>query len=128
MFRHRPRCLFSLHYIAVDDLNQDNVSFVGDGVESLGLDIGRVHDLPCQIILPDFGVRCLGDLLRDAVNRSGTVDGLGNAHAEGGRLARKRTFLSRGRTCVCLTQFNILVAGYGRGLVRCVEFSKEIFR
>jgi hypothetical protein len=45
-------------------------------VEGLGLDTGRVHSRPFQVLLPQLGVRRLVGLLRHGLDGIGAIDGL----------------------------------------------------
>lgn len=59
--------------VAVDDLSHGDMATVGDDVERLGLNIGAAHDLPCQIVLREFGVRRVLGLLGDRVHALGAI-------------------------------------------------------
>jgi hypothetical protein len=62
--------------IAVNDLCQAKPSLIRMHVEGLGLDTGRVHSRPFQVLLPQLGVRRLVGLLRYGLDGIGAIDGL----------------------------------------------------
>lgn len=61
---------------AVDDLYEGEMARIGKQVEGLGLDAGRVHRRPLDVVLGELGVgRRLG-LFGNALAGRGAVDGL----------------------------------------------------
>jgi hypothetical protein len=65
--------------VAEDDLNETELAVVGGHVESLGLDVGGVHDLPAEVIFGELGVGHA--LLCDGLDGLGAVLALGDADA-----------------------------------------------
>lgn len=49
--------------VAENDLDEAELAIVGGHVEGLGLDIGRVHDLPAEVILGELGIGHIFGLL-----------------------------------------------------------------
>lgn len=66
--------------VAVDDLNEDQVTIVRHDVKGLGLDIGKLLSLPFQVLLGHNRVRSLGGLLGNRLDRLRAIDGLLRAH------------------------------------------------
>lgn len=67
---------FNVRNVAVNDLGHAEAAAVGDKVKGLGLDIGRVHDLPLEVVAGQLSVGLLGRLLGDGADGRGAVDGL----------------------------------------------------
>jgi hypothetical protein len=78
--------------VAEDDLDEAELAAVGGHVEGLGLDVGRVHDLPAQVGAGELGEGHIFGLLLDGLDGFGAVLALGDADAgeEGGVLVRGR--------------------------------------
>ena len=57
------------------------MAIVARHVEGLSLDVGRVHDFPGQVIFAGLCVRLLFGLVRNGLDRRGTVYGLGDSQA-----------------------------------------------
>lgn len=78
-----PPQLTALHPqdVAVNDLRHPQPPFVAQHVECLGLDVGRVHALPCQVIFGELGIRRVLGLFGHALDRGRAVNGLGDADA-----------------------------------------------
>lgn len=76
--------------VAVDDLDETELAVVAGHVEGLGLDVGRVHDLPAHVGLCELGEGHIFALLRDGLDGFGAVFTLGDADAvrEEGMLVR----------------------------------------
>jgi hypothetical protein len=76
--------------VAEDDLDEAQLAVVGVHVEGLGLHVGRVHDLPAEVVPGELGEGHILGLLRDGLDGFGAVLALGNADAgEGGMLVRE---------------------------------------
>lgn len=71
----------SLQDVAVDHLRQPYSALIADHVESLGLDIRRVHAYPREVIFRELGVRRLFRLLRNGLDCGRAVDGFFEAHS-----------------------------------------------
>lgn len=67
--------------VAVDDLDEAEAAVVGGHVEGLGLDVGRVHDLPAEVVFCELGVGDILGLLCDGLDGFGAVLALGDADA-----------------------------------------------
>lgn len=65
--------------VAEDDLHEAELAVVGGHVEGLGLDVGRVHDLPAEVVLGELGVGHIFGLLDDGLDGLGAVLALGDA-------------------------------------------------
>jgi hypothetical protein len=75
--------------IAVEQLEESQISTVRDEVEGLGLDAGPLHGLPFQVILCQLSVWRFLRLLRDGLDGFGSVDGLLSA-GNSGEAAEKK--------------------------------------
>lgn len=73
--------------IAEDDLDKAKLSVVGVHVEGLGLHVGRVHDLPAEVSLGEFGEGDILGLLSDGLDGFRAVLALGNADAGEGDMS-----------------------------------------
>lgn len=67
--------------VAEDDLDEAELAAVGGHVEGLGLDVGRVHDLPAQVGAGELGEGHIFGLLLDGLDGFGAVLALGDADA-----------------------------------------------
>ena len=67
--------------VAEDDLDQAALTVVGGHVEGLGLDVRRVHDLPAEVVLGEFGEGHILGLLGDGLYGFRAVLALGDADA-----------------------------------------------
>lgn len=65
--------------VAEDDLHEAQLAVVGGHVEGLGLDVGRVHDLPAEVVFGELGVGHIFGLLDDRLDGFGAVLALGDA-------------------------------------------------
>jgi hypothetical protein len=65
--------------VAEDDLHEAELAVVGGHVEGLGLDVGRVHDLPAEVVFGELGVGHIFGLLCDGLDGFGAVLALGDA-------------------------------------------------
>jgi hypothetical protein len=67
--------------VAEDDLHETELAIVGSHVEGLRLDVGRVHDLPAEVVLSELGVGHILGLLRDGLDGFGAILALCDADA-----------------------------------------------
>ena len=122
------------HYIAIQHLHQANPPVIAEHVETLCLDIGRVHAFPCQVIFLELSVGSFFGLIGDGLDCGGSVDGF--CHAESGALVSfcvllRRTGCARASVSPNLTSLRlsrvrigeIVNSSHQDVVVRCVVLS-----
>ena len=65
--------------VTIEHLRHSHMPTIGKEIEGLGLDVGRVHCHPFQIVLGDLAVRRRLGLLGYGLQRGGPIDGFGGA-------------------------------------------------
>ena len=85
--------------VAEDDLDEAQLAVVGGHVEGLGLHVGRVHDLPPEVVLGEFGEGHILGLLLDGLDGFRAILALGNADAGEGEVLAREEDVSEVRWC-----------------------------
>lgn len=109
----------NIRNVAVDDLRKTDVAVVRHQIEALGLDTGRLHGRPLQVIAGKFGKRSLFGFFGHRLDRRRAVDGLLSAGDVGQpRSAGDRQMVSWCWYCDGVAGWTMKAQQKGKGLDR----------